>query len=157
LEPGDEVTGFVRHNPSFRPAKGRKPVILIGAGTGIGPLAGFARANTSHRPMHLYFGARHPDSDALYSAELSDWKEDGRLASVTTAYSRTRTPAYVQDSLRKDAAKLCSLIKAGGQVLVCGGTDMAAGVAVALADILAVDGISLATLKAQGRYAEDVY
>jgi sulfite reductase (NADPH) flavoprotein alpha-component len=157
LEPGDEVTGFVRQNPSFRPAKGRKPVILIGAGTGIGPLAGFARANTSHRPMHLYFGARHPDSDALYSAELSDWKEDGRLASVTTAYSRTRTPAYVQDSLRKDAAKLCSLIKAGGQVLVCGGTDMAAGVAAALADILAVDGISLATLKAQGRYAEDVY
>jgi sulfite reductase (NADPH) flavoprotein alpha-component len=157
LEIGEEITAFVRQNPSFRPAKGRKPVILIGAGTGIGPLAGFARANTSRRPMHLYFGTRHPASDALYSEELSDWKDDGRLAAVTTAYSRIQTPAYVQDSLRKDAAKLCRLIKAGGQVLVCGGTEMANGVANALSDILAADGVSLATLKAQGRYAEDVY
>lgn len=157
LEPGDAVTGFVRHNPAFRPVKTRKPVILIGAGTGIGPLAGFARANASRQPMHLYFGARHPGSDALYAEELSNWTQDGRLASVTTAYSRVQTPAYVQDSLRKDAAKLCSLIKAGGQVLVCGGTDMAAGVAAALSDILAGDGIQISTLKAQGRYAEDVY
>ncbi|TWD50815.1 sulfite reductase (NADPH) flavoprotein alpha-component [Agrobacterium vitis] len=157
LEPGDAIPAFVRHNPAFRPLKTRKPVILVGAGTGIGPLVGFARANAAHRPMHLYFGARHPGSDALYAEELLNWSQDGRLASVTTAYSRAQTPAYVQDSLRKDAAKLCSLIKAGGQVLVCGGTDMAAGVAAALSDILAGDGIHLSTLKAQGRYAEDVY
>lgn len=157
LEPGDVMTAFVRPNPTFRPARGRKPVILIGAGTGIGPLAGFARANSSHRPMHLYFGARHPDSDALYAEELSDWKGDGHLTSVSTAYSRTATPAYVQDILRRDAARLGKLIAAGGQVLVCGGREMAAGVAAALVDILAPQGVTLATLKAEGRYAEDVY
>ncbi|MGV1926515.1 PepSY domain-containing protein [Agrobacterium tumefaciens] len=157
LEPGDTVAAFVRPNRAFRPARGSKPVILIGAGTGIGPLAGFARANIARQPMHLYLGIRHPESDALYEEELSDWRDSGRLTSVSTAFSRTRTPAYVQDILRKDAAKLCSLVAAGGQVLVCGGTDMAAGVAAALADILAPGGINLATLKAEGRYAEDIY
>ncbi len=157
LEPGHTVTAFVRQNPAFRPAQGSKPVIMIGAGAGVGPLAGFARANAARQPMHLYFGIRHPAHDALYAEELSDWKNDGRLASVSTAYSRTRTPAYVQDLLRKDAARLCNLIAGGGQVLVCGGTEMAAGVASALADILAPGGINLATLKAEGRYAEDVY
>jgi sulfite reductase (NADPH) flavoprotein alpha-component len=157
LEPGDTVTVFVQPNPGFRPARGRKPVILIGAGTGIGPLAGFARANRAHRPMHLYFGARHPASDALYAEELSGWKDDGRLASVSTAYSRTPTPAYVQDILRKDATRLGRLIASGGQVLVCGGRDMAAGVGLAITDILAPLGLTVATLKAEGRYAEDVY
>jgi len=157
LEPGQAVTAFVRSNPGFRPAHSGKPVILIGAGTGIGPLAGFARANKAHQPMYLYFGTRHPESDALYAEELSDWKEDGRLAGVSTAFSRTANPAYVQDILHKDAARIGSLITAGGQILVCGGRDMAAGVAAALADILIPQGVSLATLKAEGRYAEDVY
>lgn len=157
LEPGQTVTAFVRSNPRFRPLHSSKPVILIGAGTGIGPLAGFARANTARQPMYLYFGTRHPASDALYAEELSDWKEDGRLAGVSTAFSRTANPAYVQDILHKDAARIGRLIMAGGQILVCGGRDMAAGVAVALADILIPQGVSLATLKAEGRYAEDVY
>lgn len=157
LEPGETVTAFIRPNPAFRPARGRQPVILIGAGTGIGPLVGFARANRAHQPMHLYFGTRHPESDALYAEELADWKDDGRLASVSTAFSRTATPAYVQDTLRRDATHLARLISAGGQVLVCGGRDMAAGVAAALADILAPQGKSLASLKAEGRYAEDIY
>lgn len=157
LEPGQSVTAFVRSNPGFRPARGRKPVILIGAGTGLGPLAGFARANKASRPMYLYFGTRHPASDALYAEELSNWKTEGRLADVATAFSRTANPAYVQDILRKDGARIGKLIAAGGQILVCGGREMAAGVATALSDILAPQGVSLATLKAEGRYAEDVY
>lgn len=157
LEPGQTATAFIRANPGFRPVHSGRPVILIGAGTGIGPLAGFARANKARQPMYLYFGTRHPQSDALYAEELSDWKKDGRLAGVSTAFSRTANPAYVQDILRKDAARICKLITAGGQILVCGGRDMAAGVAAALSDILIPQGVSLATLKVEGRYAEDVY
>lgn len=157
LEPGESVDGFLRSNPSFRPAPGRKPIVLIGAGTGIGPLVGFARANASKRPMHLYFGLRHPDSDALYREELSEWTDDGRMSSVSLACSRMPTPAYVQDVLQKDAEKLRRLIATGAQILVCGGREMAAGVAKAMSDILASQGLSLADLKAEGRYAEDVY
>ncbi len=154
---GDNVTGFIRHNPDFRPAKNRKPVILIGAGTGIGPLAGFARGNHAGRAMHLYFGARHPDGDLFYEDELQIWQGDGRLASVTTAFSRTGTRTYVQDALRSDAAQIAGLIGNGAQVLVCGGRDMAAGVADALADILTSGGLTPALLKAEGRYVEDTY
>lgn len=157
LEPGETIHGSLRTNPSFRPAPGRKPVVLIGAGTGIGPLAGFARANASKRPMHLYFGLRHPDSDALYAKELAEWTDQGRMSSVSLACSRMPTPAYVQDILRKDAEKLGRLVATGAQILVCGGREMAAGVAEAMGDILASQGLSLADLKAEGRYAEDVY
>lgn len=157
LDVGDTVQGFIRHNPDFRPARGRKPVILIGAGTGIGPLAGFARANHSGRPMHLYFGARHPDSDQFYEREMKSWQKGGQLSSVTNAFSRTSTSTYVQDALRKDAERVAKLLSEGAQVLVCGGRDMAAGVTDALADILAPAGLTPATLKAEGRYVEDTY
>jgi sulfite reductase (NADPH) flavoprotein alpha-component len=132
-------------------------VILIGAGTGIGPLAGFLRANRSHRPMHLYFGARTPTSDLLYDAELRDWQNDGRLTSLTTAFSRHGRRAYVQDCLRTDAARIARLIAGGAQIMVCGGREMAAAVRMALTEILAGTGQSPAMLKAEGRYAEDVY
>jgi len=157
LQVGDRMQGFVRENPEFRPAKGAKPVILIGAGTGIGPLAGFARANQPGRAMHLYFGARNPSSDLLYGEEMQAWQAEGRLASVTTAFSRTAARAYVQDALRGDTARLVHLLQDGAQVLVCGGRDMAAGVKTALAEILAPHDLTPAMLKAEGRYAEDVY
>lgn len=107
--------------------------------------------------MHLYFGARHPDGDLFYGEELRDWQADGRLASVTTAFSRTGARTYVQDALRADPARIARLIGEGAQVLVCGGRDMAAGVVDALADILAPAGLTPALLKAEGRYVEDTY
>ncbi|WP_444431016.1 hypothetical protein ACTTAM_02810 [Rhodobacter capsulatus] len=157
LTPGATVAGFVRRNPAFRPQKGRKPVILIGAGTGVGPLAGFLRANRRHRPMHLYFGARAPQSDLLYEAELRDWQAAGQLSRLTTAFSRHGPKTYVQDALRADAPELARLIGAGAQIMVCGGRDMAAAVRDALAEILVPIGQTPASLKAEGRYAEDVY
>ena len=41
--------------------------------------------------------------------------------------------------------------------MVCGGRDMARGVAEALDEMLAPAGLALSTLKAEGRYVEDVY
>ncbi len=157
LAVGDSVQGFIRYNPDFRPARGHKPVILVGAGTGIGPLAGFARTNHSGRPMHLYFGARDPDSDLFYGEEMQEWSADGRLTSVTNAFSRTGARIYVQDAVRNDAERIAKLISEGAQVLVCGGRGMAAGVADAMADILAPTGLTPAMLKAEGRYVEDTF
>lgn len=157
LSAGQTVGAFVRRNPTFRPARGRAPVILIGAGTGIGPLAGFLRANRRQRPMHLWFGARHPDSDMLYGEDLAGWAADDRLETLTTAFSRTATHSHVQDALRRDDARVAQLVASGAQILVCGGRGMALGVSEALADILAPLGLTPARLKAEGRYAEDVY
>lgn len=157
LEPGDRVTAFLRRNPGFRPGRGRAPLILIGAGTGIGPLAGFVRGNSGRRSIHLFFGMRHPDSDFFYGEELPALQEEGRLTRLVTAASRGTRPHYVQDALRGDAADVAHLIRNGARVMVCGGRDMATGVADALAEILAPAGLAPAVLKAEGRYVEDVY
>jgi sulfite reductase (NADPH) flavoprotein alpha-component len=157
LEPGDTTSAFLRRNPGFHAGGGRAPRILIGAGTGIGPLAGFVRANAQHRPIHLFFGIRHPDSDFLYDEELAGWQRQGRLWQLVTACSRGRKPHYVQHALREEATEVARLIHKGARVMVCGGRDMAAGVSAALTDILSPIGLTPALLKAEGRYVEDVY
>ncbi|SLN78035.1 PepSY domain-containing protein [Roseisalinus antarcticus] len=157
LEPGQTVMAFLRRNPGFTPGPAQAPLILIGAGTGIGPLAGFVRGNARQRPVHLFFGMRHPDSDFFYGEELRGWQDEGRLTRLVTAVSRGAKPHYVQDALRGDAALVAQLIRDGARVMVCGGRDMAAGVADTLAEILAPTGLTPAVLKAEGRYVEDVY
>ncbi|OYX40849.1 MAG: N-acetylglucosamine transferase [Rhodobacterales bacterium 32-67-9] len=157
LEPGDCVQAFLRRNPGFHAGRGRTPLILIGAGTGIGPLAGIIRANSRRRPVHLFFGMRHPDSDFLYGDDLAAWRSQGRLTGLSTAISRGARPHYVQDALRADAARVAEAIRQGAKVMVCGGRDMAQGVGRALEDILAPMNLTPAMLKAGERYVEDVY
>ncbi len=158
LEPGDRLAAaFVRQNPAFRAGSEEAPLILIGAGSGIGPLAGFIRGNAQRRPVHLFFGMRHPASDFLYGEELAHWQRDGRLTRLTTAASRSVRAQYVQDALRAEALELARLLHQGARVMVCGGRDMAEGVGEALSDILGQLGLSPSTLKAEGRYVEDVY
>lgn len=157
LQPGARIEAFVRPHASFRPAVGELPVILIGAGTGIGPLIGFIRHNPPQRSMYLYFGARNAEDDFLYREELHGLVDDRRLRALTTAFSRSLERAYVQDRLVADAQRLRDLIAQGAQVMVCGGRKMADGVAKAWEGILAGTGSSVAQLREQGRYVEDVY
>lgn len=157
LEPGDTIDAFIRPNPAFRPVGGSAPVILIGAGTGIGPLAGFIRGNAGHRPMHLYFGARDPQSDYLYQSDLQSWLIDKRLTRITTAFSRATDRAHVQDRIAADAEAIRLLVARGAQIMVCGGRQMAQGLANVLEQVLAPLGLDIITLKSQGRYVEDVY
>jgi len=157
LQPGDCIDAFIRTNPDFRPASGRAPVILVCAGTGIAPLAGFIRHNRLHRTMYLYWGGRHPDIDFLYRSELEGYLQDGRLTRLSTAFSRAGDHSYVQDRVRADGSELRGLIQQGAQILVCGGRNMAQGVGEAMDQIVAPLNISVQMLKAQGRYREDVY
>lgn len=157
LAPGETMEAFIRPNPAFRPATGHAPLILIGAGAGIGPLMGFIRHNGTKRPLHLYWGGRSPVSDFLYEDELKGHIEGHRLTRLATAFSRIPGGTYVQDRLAGEAPEILALIRAGAQILVCGGRDMAGGVTRALEGMLAPAGLSLATLKAEGRYVEDVY
>ncbi|WP_370677896.1 PepSY domain-containing protein [Pleomorphomonas sp. PLEO] len=157
MEPGESIAAFVRTNARFRPIMGRAPLILIGAGAGIGPLTGFVRANDDRRPVHLYWGGRSPSSDFLYEHELAEHLAEKRLTSLTTSFSRGPDGSYIQDRLAADAPKLRELIRHGAQVLVCGGRDMADAVTQALGGVVRPLGIDLATLKSDGRYVEDVY
>lgn len=154
---GGRIDMFIRANPSFRPDAGTEPLILIGAGAGLGPLAGFIRGGDRRREVHLYWGGRDPASDFLYREELADHLADTRLTRLATAFSRVPGGGYVQDRIARDAGEVRTLIAGGAQVLVCGGRDMATAVAATLERILDPTGLDLATLRAEGRYIEDVY
>ena len=158
LQPGDVVTAFIRSNPGFALPRTRRPVVLIGAGTGVAPLAGFIRRNDRHAPMHLYFGGRDPARDFFFGPEIQRWLVEGRLATLQTVFSRVPDGGgYVQDALRRNAEQLRALVTQGAIVRVCGGRAMAQGVAEALDAVLAPLQMSVSQLKAKERYAEDVF
>ncbi|KGM39785.1 oxidoreductase [Aquabacterium sp. NJ1] len=158
LRVGDSITAFIRSNPGFALPRTRRPVLLIGAGTGIAPLAGFIRRNDRRSPMHLYFGGRDPARDFYFAADLQRWLGEGRLATIQTVFSRVPNGGgYVQDALRRDAERVRGLLAQGAIVRVCGSRVMAQGVAEALDVMLAPLQLSVAALKAQERYAEDVF
>lgn len=157
LQPGGHIEAFIKSNPAFRPKPGASPVILIGAGAGIAPLIGFVRANTAKRPMHLYWGGRTPDSDFLYRDELAVHVREGRLSSFAPVFSRSVGGGYVQKRILDDADNVRRALGDGAQILVCGARGMAIGVRQALDLILQPAGQSVADLKAEGLYVEDVY
>ncbi|EGF31553.1 Putative NADPH-dependent reductase flavoprotein component, possibly involved in thiamine biosynthesis [Oxalobacteraceae bacterium IMCC9480] len=157
LQTGGRIDAFIQSNLHFRPASGKAPVILIGAGTGIGPLAGFIRNNTGRHPMVLYWGGRDPASDFLYEPQLRGYLSDHRLTQLHAAFSRIKDGAYVQDRISDDALQIRDLIEQGGQVLVCGSRAMAASVMQVLDQVLAPLNLTVQILKTEGRYREDVY
>lgn len=157
LKLGERIDAFIQLHPDFRPASGKAAVILIGAGTGIGPLAGFIRNNTGKHPMYLYWGGRDPASDFLYEPELSTYLADGRLTGLHAAFSRVKNGEYVQDKVLADARQMRQLIEDGAQVLVCGSRGMAIGIAKALDEILAPLNLDVQKLRTLGRYREDVF
>ncbi|PKO28876.1 MAG: oxidoreductase [Betaproteobacteria bacterium HGW-Betaproteobacteria-9] len=158
LQRGDNITAFVRPNPGFALPRTRRPVLLIGAGTGVAPLAGFIRRNDRRSPMHLYFGGRDPARDFYFGPDIQRWLGEGRLATLQTVFSRVPDGGgYVQDALRRDAERVRGLVAQGAIVRVCGSRAMAQGVAETLDTVLAPLQLSVSTLKAKERYAEDVF
>lgn len=151
MKPGDQMRAFVRPNPAFH--AGDAPLILIGAGTGIGPLAGIIRG--TRKPVHLFFGMRHKASDFYYEEDLAEWQAQGRLTGLTLAFSRGSRPHYVQDALKAEAQALRDAVAKGARIMVCGGRDMGAGVRATLTEILSP--LTLDALAKEGRYAEDTY
>ncbi|HEX2518701.1 MAG TPA: FAD-binding oxidoreductase, partial [Castellaniella sp.] len=157
LKGGDEIQAFIKSNEGFTLDRSHQPLILIGAGTGVAPLAGFIRNNSRKAPMYLYFGTRSSEEDFYFGDALKGWLQDRRLTRLQTAFSRPPGGCYVQDVLRQDAGRLKSLLARGAALRVCGSQAMAQGVALVLDEILAGLGLTVQRLREQGRYAEDVF
>ena len=158
MQQGESIAAFIRPNPGFALPRTRRPVLLIGAGTGVAPLAGFIRRNDTRRPMHLYFGGRDPARDFYFGPDIQRWLAQGRLATLQTVFSRVPDGGgYVQDALRRDTERVRGLLANGAVVRVCGSRAMAQGVAETLDEVLAPLQLSVSALKAKERYAEDVF
>ncbi|MEV9132378.1 hypothetical protein AB0099_29620, partial [Klebsiella pneumoniae] len=73
---GQSARIYLKPNRHFRlPADGNRPIIMIGAGTGIAPYRGFIedRAETGAAGKSwLFFGERNYTNDFLYQLE---WQE----------------------------------------------------------------------------------
>ncbi len=157
LKMGATIEAFVKTNESFHHRGSGKPLLLIGAGTGIVPLMGFIRNNHAHHPIYLYWGGRDPACDYIYQDELSGMLASGHLTELRVAFSRGKAKTYVQDLLREDKDKIRQLLLVDAEIMICGGREMAAGVEDALELILSATNMSLAEIKNAHRYREDVY
>lgn len=170
-KPGQQVRIHVKPNRHFRlPADAARPIIMIGAGTGVAPYRGFIaeRAEEAQRgPSWLVFGERNYTNDFLYQLEWQDHLASGALSRIDVAFSRDQPQKiYVQHKLWERRAELQQWIAEGAHVYVCGDEKgMARDVNDALVKILAeplkgdleAARARLKDLAKDGRYQRDVY
>jgi sulfite reductase (NADPH) flavoprotein alpha-component len=158
---GDVVNLFVKPNRHFRlPKDASRPIVMIGAGTGIAPFRAFVEervAAGSHGKSWLFFGGRNYTTDFLYQLEWQDHLASGALSRIDVAFSRDQPEKiYVQHRIADRAIELKRWIADGGVIYVCGDEKgMARDVEKALA--AALGGNELDVLCKAGRYLRDVY
>ena len=95
LSPGAEILVRGPYG-DFTPPRGRRPLVLIGAGVGITPLLSIVRTasrSRDRRPVHLHCAYRRP-ADALFLDELMELVARLPRATLTNWWSR-EAPAGV--------------------------------------------------------------
>ncbi|BCH31186.1 NADPH--cytochrome P450 reductase [Mesorhizobium sp. L-8-10] len=176
LANGTEVECFIRPPsiPFFPPDDAMRPMIMIGAGTGIAPFRGFLETRAAKKssgesvgPAVLFHGCRNRDQDHIYADEFEAMARAG-VVELQMAYSRPDDgmKCYVQDRLAQCGDRLWDLIDQGANVYVCGDAGtMAPAVERAFIEIcgakLGIDadaaGKWLAAMKSEKRYLVDIW
>ncbi|MEL6873790.1 MAG: sulfite reductase subunit alpha, partial [Pseudomonadota bacterium] len=100
-EADETLKVFVKPNRHFKlPSEPERPIIMIGAGTGVAPYRGFVaeRAETGATGANwLIFGERNYTNDFLYQLEWQEHLATGTLAHLDVAFSRDQPDKiYVQ-------------------------------------------------------------
>jgi sulfite reductase (NADPH) flavoprotein alpha-component len=156
---GEAIDARVRTNRSFHAPEPRRPLILIGAGTGLAGLRAHlkARAALGVRWNWLIFGERTSAHDYFHRAEIEAWRDSGLLDRVDLAFSRDQAERiYVQHRLREAADVLRRWVANGAALYVCGSLEgMSRDVHAALVEVLGAE--TLERLTDEGRYRRDVY
>ncbi len=160
LAVGDTVALRLRPHGNFRlGGNARRPLILIGNGTGLAGLRSHlrSRAAAGQHDNWLVFGERNAQHDFLYRAEIEAWQAAGVLRRLDMVFSRDQPERlYVQHRLLQASQEVLSWIDRGAAVYVCGSLQgMASGVDAALRQI-AGDAL-MRELTVSGRYRRDVY
>ncbi|WP_341502181.1 sulfite reductase flavoprotein subunit alpha [Gallaecimonas sp. GXIMD4217] len=159
IKPGQQLQVRLKTHAGFHGPDSDRPLVMIGAGTGLAPYIGFlaeraSRANPG--PAWLLMGERHPDQDAYFDAELRQWQANGVLSRLDRAWSRGEQPAHVQDLVVANLAELKAWLDDGAVLHVCGS---ATTLGPAVHQVL-VEGLGqqrLDELQDQGRYKRDLY
>ena len=156
---GQPIDARVRTNRSFHAPDAKRPLILIGSGTGLAGLRAHlkARAALGVRWNWLVFGERMAACDYFHRAEIEAWQASGLLDRVDLAFSRDQAErVYVQRRLRAAADVLRRWVANGAAIYVCGSLEgMSRDVHAALIEVLGAE--TLERLTDEGRYRRDVY
>lgn len=137
---------------TVRPSKGEfhlpknatRPMIMIGAGTGLAPLRGFLqelsiRAEKGEKigKTLLYFGCEHPEVDFLYKEELHSWESKGVVFLRPTFSSSSKDEIkYVQHRILAESNEIFSLLEQDAIIYICGdGRRMAPSVKEAMIQV----------------------
>ncbi len=170
LEEESALDVYLVKNNSFRlPVEKTRPVIMIGAGTGIAPFRAFLQQReieAGSGENWLVYGNRHFHNDFLYQIEIQQYAQSGLLTRVDLAFSRDQeNKIYVQQRLLEKPSELFRWLEKGAHVYVCGSTQMGTAVHDALTSVVSTEGgysveqaeDYLNTLRLEGRYQKDVY
>jgi NADPH-ferrihemoprotein reductase len=162
----------IRRSKFRLPTQESRPIIMIGAGTGVAPFRAFvaervciANMNRPVGEMLLFFGCRTPKEDYIYQDEFENAqaKLNGKL-SITAAFSRVDN-VYVQDRIQEQAQRVLCLLEDGANLYICGRAAMAREVGKVIAECMRESkGWNEAesrewseTLRRRGRWQEDVW
>ncbi|MEX0981378.1 MAG: flavodoxin domain-containing protein [Bacteroidales bacterium] len=170
LDAGVKIPVVAEPNENFRlPEDVEKPVIMIGTGTGISPFRAFLqeRSLTSGAGNWLFFGERSSATDFLYKEDFLNFRKNGVLTRMNTAFSRDqKRRIYVQDLILQHSSEFARWISEGAYIYLCGNKrTMARDVRKTLLEVFRKEGDmnteqSLAyfeELKREKRFREDVY
>lgn len=174
---GSDIYLFVRSAPNFHlPTDSRRPIVLVGPGTGIAPFRGFWQQRRAERKlrspnsigkMTLFFGCRLQCLD-LYEDEKAEMVREGVLDQVFLALSREPKirKTYVQDLMLGESRALFNfIVRESGHFYVCGDCTMAEHVNRTLKLIIQEQGgmssqqaeTYMLKMRDENRYHEDIF
>lgn len=124
VEIGDKLAVYIKQNPNFKLPADTRPIIMIGAGTGIAPFRSFLQEREeqgTEGKSWLFFGDQHFVTDFLYQVEWQRWLKEGTLTNMNIAFSRDQQEKiYVQHRLLENAKEVFEWIEQGANIYLCG-------------------------------------
>jgi len=170
IEVDSSVPVYIQSNPHFRLPDDDRPIIMIGAGTGIAPYRAFLQereARSADGRSWLFFGDRNFRTDFLYQTEWQTYLKDDVLTRMDVAFSRDGADkVYVQHRIREHARDVYAWLEDGAHVYVCGdASHLAPDVHEALLTVVEEQASIqreaaedyFRDLQRDGRYQRDVY
>jgi NADPH-ferrihemoprotein reductase len=143
---GIHVPAHTRHSNFKLPSDPRKPIIMVGPGTGVAPFRGFLQERAKAADdgqeigkMLLFFGCRKQNEDFLYREEWEEYER--KLANkfeMVKAFSREqKEKVYVQHKMKDYSKEINRLLEEGAYFYVCGdAANMARAVNTVLGEVI---------------------
>ncbi len=123
---GESFQVAIRSNPDFHLPVPLKPIIMIGAGTGLAPFLGFLahlHEQSAPGPHWLFFGEQTERNDRYMSDQLRAYQQHGTLHRYITAWSRDPGGQYIQSAIAQHKADLLELVGTGAHIYICGAKE----------------------------------